>query len=210
MLSKLRKRSLTYKASDQQNAYYDALIRQHQNPALSVGWSSDYTQNLRYQVLSMIGNLNETSILDCGCGRGGFLGYLAQEDIHCDYFGVDASPKMIEEARRSYPENAFKHVDFMDKDFRVDVDYVFASGALSYRVDDPLRYLEATIYKLFSMASQGLAFNLLSEVQDGSGRFMAFDPAEVFRLCRQWTPFVSLQHHYLRNDFTLYLYSQHH
>lgn len=209
MLFKSRKRLLkTPKASDEQIAYYDALVRQHDNPAVSVGWSTTYAQTLRFEVLSMVGDLNQASVLDCGCGRGDLLQYLSNEGISCDYLGVDASAHMIQEARKCYPDHTFKHVDFMDDDFRVSVDYVLASGAMSYRVEDPKAYLEETIFKLFSMAKRGLAFNLLSQVKDGSSRFMAFDPVQVFDLCRQWTPYVSVQHHYLPNDFTVYLYSE--
>ena len=208
MLSRLRKRSLTRKASDEQIAYYNALVRQHQNPALAVGWASTYAQTLRYQVLSMVGQLDGASVLDCGCGRGDLLRYFEEESIHCDYFGVDASEAMIEEARSNYPTQIFKKTDFLEESFKVSVDYVIASGALSYRVEDPMEFLEVAIYKLFSMAEQGLAFNLLSQVHDGSGRFMAFDPVAVFDLCRQWTPYVSVQHHYLYNDFTVSMYPQ--
>ena len=208
MLSKLLKRSSTHKASDRE-AYYDALASKFSDPALASGWINSHTQFSRFQVLSMLSDFTGASVLDLGCGVGTFVEYLRQENLPCDYMGVDSSSKMIESARKRFPDMVFKQIDFLNEDFFIESDYVIASGLLSYRVPDPNAYLESSIYKMFRMASKGLAFNCLSSVNDESSRLMSFDPSEVFNLCRQWTPYVSLHHHYLLNDFTVYMYPFH-
>ena len=209
MLSKLLKRSSTHKISDR-DAYYDALASKFSDSALASGWINSHTQYSRFQVLSMMSDFTDASVLDVGCGVGTFVDYLDQENLTCDYMGIDSSSKMIETARERYPNHVFKQVDFLDDDFFISSDYVIASGLLSYRVSDPNAYLESSIYKLFKMSSKGLAFNCLSTVNEESSRLMSFDPSDVFDLCRQWTPYVSLHHHYLLNDFTVYMYPFHH
>jgi len=216
MLSKLRKR-LSRRSStlpkETIQGYYNQLSDLYEDPVKAVGWLTESTQNLRFSILSLVGDLNNTSILDCGCGLGDLHAYLAQDGQTPDYNGIDISQNMIQRARSRHPGVAFDHGDFLDLPPEPTYDYVLASGALSYRVPRPRKTLHETIRQFYALAKQGVAFNLLSSHAPSylkvDSRFYYYSPEEVLSFCLALTPYVELKHHYLANDFTVYMYANH-
>ena len=71
--------------------------------------------------------------------------------------------------------------------------------------------LQQIIQSLFLKSTKGVAFNCLSiyapEEKKESALFYP-NPSEIFDLCKRLTPFVTLRHDYLDNDFTVYLYKK--
>jgi len=72
-----------------------------------------------------------SSLLDIGCASGGFSQIVREFNCDISYTGVDSSQRMIEEARRLFPENYFSlttgnTLDFEDNSF----DMVIAFGVL--------------------------------------------------------------------------------
>jgi len=55
--------------------------------------------------------LNGDMVLDLGCGNGRLLEILKKKKI--EYFGLDASQKLIEIARKKYPQNRFEVGDIL-------------------------------------------------------------------------------------------------
>ncbi len=56
---------------------------------------------------------NHQKILDIGCGNGRFLKFLKEEKIDSDYKGVDISPKLLEQAKKSLGESMFLEGSFL-------------------------------------------------------------------------------------------------
>ena len=68
----------------------------------TLGWQSEEQQNLRFKILSEVANLQDTEILDVGCGFGDFYKYLLNNNIGINYTGYDISTKLIAEAKKKY------------------------------------------------------------------------------------------------------------
>jgi SAM-dependent methyltransferase len=67
---------------------------------IKVFWNSTESQLSRFEVLSQIGDLNQHSLLDAGCGFADYYFYLEQQGIKLTgYTGIDINPKFIEIAR---------------------------------------------------------------------------------------------------------------
>lgn len=96
-------------------------------------------------------------VLDLGCGSGIFTHFLAQRGLNAT--GLDLSPKLLELARRNFPEATFIEGDVEALPFEDgSVDAILLSG-LVHHLPDPSRCAQE-------------AFRVLKK----SGRFMAFDP----------------------------------
>ena len=116
------------------NTYSGTLHQYGRNNSMGVHWSAYSTQQLRFQILSQIGDLNGKSVLDVGCGVGDFYGYLNRKNLNFEYLGIDITPEMIIEAKKKYPDGSFELAEVSDIDTKFD--YVFGSGVFTHRIDD--------------------------------------------------------------------------
>ena len=64
----------------------------------ALGWKDTEGQQARFKVLSGIGNLDNHSVLDAGCGHGDLREYLGRFYPHSLYYGVEQIPGLLQEA----------------------------------------------------------------------------------------------------------------
>lgn len=184
--------------------YYDECASLIDDDSKAMGWSSEFNQMLRFDVMTYLVDMTGRSVLDVGCGDGAFFHYLNEQNIHAQYKGIDVSAKMVQRAQNRYPGIHVCQADFFD--VQDDYDVVVCSGGLSMCSEDPMDYLLAAIDHLFTMSSSHLVFNLLSShAPSRSSKFNRYDPVVVLDACFKKTPFVTLHHGYLPNDFTVHL-----
>ncbi len=185
--------------------YYDDCAMLIKDDAKSMGWSSLFNQQLRFDVINFFVDLSNQSLLDIGCGDGGLFHYLKDQQINCDYKGIDISPKMIHRAQARFPGINVRQANFFDITQTFDV--VIASGSLSMATShDPMLFLTRSIDHLFSITHNHLVFNLLStNAPRKSAKFNRYQPEEVISYCFKKTPYVSMHHGYLPNDFTVHM-----
>ena len=188
-------------------SYYDDCASLIDDDAKAMGWSSQFNQTLRFDVMNFLVDMSGCRVLDIGCGDGALFHYLNEQKIEVQYKGIDISSKMVQRAQNRYPGISVRQADFFDFDGRFDV--VVCSGGLSMSSGiDPMAYLELAIDHLFSLTQEHLVFNLLSsQAPSKSPKFNRYNPQDVLALCFQKTPFVILHHGYLSHDFTVHLVS---
>lgn len=181
------------------------------NSNLSVVWSSKENQLIRFQTLSEIGNLDNTSILDVGSGLNDLYFYLKNtKNKNIRYTGIEISQNHCIEAKKKYPEIEIINADFLYHNFDKTYDYVIASGSFNIEMPDHDSYLKTVINKMYQLANLGVAFNLPSSysylVQENyqfeSGiKIKYVDPKTTFDYCKSLTPYVTLRHDYFVHDF---------
>jgi trans-aconitate methyltransferase len=81
-------------------------------------------------------------ILDVGCGDGKVTAEIARAVSRGSVIGVDASPQMIEFARRTFPRSKFHNLEFHIMDarqirFAQQFDFIFSNAALHWVDDHP-------------------------------------------------------------------------
>lgn len=183
-------------------------LKHHQDPWQHVGWNTKEAQFKRYEALCTIGNFNGKVVLDAGCGTGDFYSFIKKQNPSVTYLGLDCLPEFIETANRNYSGQA--DVFFMQADFTSDglpeVDYVVASGALSYQTNDML-FPYSALMKLYQVARCGVAFNLLDEDGFTSTEWLkAYNKGEMLKFCQRMATRAELITGYQPDDFTILMY----
>jgi SAM-dependent methyltransferase len=173
----------------------------------TVGWKSREDQWLRFKVLCEIGNLNNSSICDIGCGFGDLLDYLETKYYNFSYKGIDISPSLVEKAKELHPKYEFCCLDFLDARFNDNYDYFLLSGAVSYKMDNNIEYASTMISKMFSLCRKGIAINFLSSYVNFQNPInYHYKPEDILSFGKQLSRFVTLRHDYPLWEFTLYIF----
>ena len=187
------------------------MIDEHiDNDAQAQGWSSNETENTRFNIFLKIGNINNCSILDVGCGFGDLYDFLEKKNFNFSYTGIDVNPEMIKVAKERHPNVDFQTIDFGIYNPEEKFDYVFCSGALSFKTKDYKKLYFNHIKKMFELSKIGVAFNMLN-IQNNTKPedeelYATYEIPEVQEFCSQLTQKVTALQDYLPNDFTFFLY----
>ena len=191
------------KASKKIISFYDRHIDEHGVGPRAVGWNDEHSQEARFAALCKMGDMNNCSILDVGCGLGDFYKYLIDHYEHVDYRGIDINPRYIERARQLYPDARFEVADFAEY-VGGPFDYVCASGVFSVKIPDYKEAYFRQIKKMFTMVQKGVAFNMLDKGHHPDDEtYAAYSPEEVRAFCLSLTDDVVVYHDYLPHDFTV-------
>ncbi|MFH0823906.1 MAG: methyltransferase domain-containing protein [Pseudomonadota bacterium] len=188
--------------------HFSSLVERYGIDHRSLDWGSRESQELRFDAMCAMGDLQGSTILDVGCGTGDFLDYLTRRGIELDYTGYDIAPAMIDLAKRRFPGARFAVRDLHGQvEERGGFDYVMASGIFSLRKVRPFEFMAAMVRKMFQRCRKGAAFNSLSTSASRKvpGEFYC-NPGDALRMCLSLSPRVLLRHDYLPHDFTVFLY----
>jgi SAM-dependent methyltransferase len=155
--------------------------------------------------------LDNSTVLDYGCGTGDFYRFLKRRDINVKYTGVDINENFIGLAKGKYPECTFRVMSADDFDFDGFYDYIFICGVFNLEVPGVEDDLKNALVTLFKHCNKGLALNALSShtpVRDPELHFTSPEDMVKFSL-ENLSPSVALRHDRIPNDFTLYVYTAH-
>jgi trans-aconitate methyltransferase len=172
----------------------------------ALGWKTKEGQIARFEMLSQIGNMNSCSVMDIGCGFGDLKPFLDEKFTDIRYAGIDHDDSFLEIAVNRHgglPNTTFYLGDFWTASLP-NMDYVLASGALSYRNSDP-DFIYAILTRIFSFCRLGFAFNMLCSVEPPNGILAAYHPEVILDFCKTITPATVLKQGYYQNDFTIFM-----
>ena len=159
-------------------------------------------------LLDIAPGIDGGKILDFGCGKGDFCGFLKDRNINVDYIGFDINENFIALAREKYPEADFRVFDIEKEAPGEDYDYIFLCGVFNLNVRGLDELIPFTLKRLFDHCRIGLAFNALS----------AHNPRKDFELhyvsekeildfaIRELSPFVAIKSDRIPYDFTMFVY----
>jgi len=189
---------------------YDKMLSSGKSDHERVGWGSPESQKERFRILTEVGDLSKHSVLDIGCGLGGYFDYLRNIYPNILYTGTDINANMIEGAKQRHPDIEFVNTDITDNLSEINerrFDYVFLSGALNLSADKHDIAIQNITKTMFSLANKGVAINFLSIFSDylSPGEYYC-NPEVILKLAFSITSKVVLRHDYMPHDFTIYLY----
>lgn len=171
----------------------------------SVRWGNTSDQLTRFRALAGVADISNSSVLDVGCGMGELYKFFLQEHLPVDYSGIDIVPEFIISAQKRFPNAMFSTEDIFEVSQHFD--YVLASGALSFKVENNLNYYQDMIKQMFSIADKAISFNLLdNRVHVDDATYAAYDPEEIADFCATIADRVEIVVDYLPQDFTVYMY----
>jgi trans-aconitate methyltransferase len=200
--------SLSPNDSQRLHDFYETAFKEFgESDPRSVHWVDHHNQWVRFETLLKVQDIRNKSILDVGCGLGDLYDLLQKKDIPVTYTGIDIIPEFIEGARKKYPKARFELQDIFDMDDNEHFDVVLASGALSFKVKDNEHYYQTMIKKMFDLAKEAIAFNMLDkETHVDDETFAAYYPNEISDFCQTLGGRVEVVTGYLPRDFTVYIH----
>ena len=171
----------------------------------ALGWRSEESQSRRFAALVKGINLNESSMLDVGCGLADFKTFLNKHFSNVSYTGIDLMPEFINEAARRFANDQFCYFllgDFFNSQLSA-VDYVFSCGALSYGHSDKEYHFEM-IQKMWDISRKGIAFSALDKDRfPPHPLLIGFNRSEIIDFCLNFKGKLMIQDHYIHDDFTI-------
>ncbi|HYN06465.1 MAG TPA: methyltransferase [Vicinamibacterales bacterium] len=196
--------------------YCEALLEQHGDSHLGVGWRTQEIANTGFRVmLDLIRTPDaKVSLLDFGCGLSHLYEYIRARGFdHITYAGLDLSPRFLEVSRRKFPEITYYDFDVLEEPDRLPVfDYIIIHGLFTARIDIPypdmFDYVSSVLRVLFPKARTGLAFTMMSKYVDWERDdlfHVPFDELARF-LTQHLTRNFVIRHDYGLYEYTTYLY----
>ena len=185
--------------------FHNDRSKEFKNDYKRLGWKSADSQLLRFGALASAFPLNNSSVLDVGCGYADFKTHLDKKFSNVSYTGIDLMPAFIHEAARRFASDT--HASFIHGDFEnvelTQVDYVFSCGALSYRNSNHY-FPFSMIQKMLDTARKGIAFTMLNEENFPEHPLLkGYSKARIQTFCRSLSNNVKLIDTYLPDDFTI-------
>ena len=162
-------------------------------------------QRLRFEAFLRAHDVRGRSILDIGCGVGDFFARLQETKAGADYLGIDVSPEMIARARQRFPDGIFEvgEAGLLDARF----DYTVAFAIHNVKVERGREILEQSLRQQFALCDIAAHISLLTDrYKDFDPHIQAWPAEELLTLALSITPYVTLRHDYLPNDFSVTLY----
>jgi len=175
--------------------------------SFALGWRNKHDQQVRFEVLAGIADLNGKTILDAGCGHADLYPYLKERyPLMAHYYGIEQITELADKARNRYghiPDATVIARSFLHGSLPV-CDYVLASGSLNYG-SSINGFIYEAIERLYSHCTAGLGFNLLRDMPV-DGTLVAYDPNDILEFCKTLSPNVILRTDYAEEDFSIFMY----
>lgn len=195
--------------SDIEN-YYSGKIREHGISAKGVDWNSEDSQNLRFlQLMKVIADGKDFSLLDYGCGYGAIIELLEKQGNSFKYTGFDISSEMLERGKQMFGESKDRVWinNLADEKF----DYTVASGIFNVRLEHNdeswLEYIHKTLSDMDARSEKGFSFNMLTKYSDKEymrDYLYYADPAYFLDYCKKnFSKYVAVLHDYPLYEFTV-------
>ena len=188
--------------------YYAASLAAHGATPRGVDWNSAESQELRFtQLLSLLDDDPDATVLDYGCGYGALAARLRRDGHRGAYTGYDAAPEMIAAASGDLPGCRFTS----DLASLEPADYTLASGVFNVRLDVGVpeweAYVRDTLDAIAPLSDRGFAFNMLTRYADAHRMrpdLYYADPGIWLTHCLdRFGRGVALHHDYPLYEFTL-------
>jgi SAM-dependent methyltransferase len=142
--------------------FYDRHLKDFGDSPQAVRWTPG-GQLLRYETLLRIaGDFSGKKILDFGCGKGDFYGFLKGKKLSVDYCGIDVNGNLIELAKRKYPDAEFITTDIEEAEIVRKFDIIFACGVFNLRIAGIEKSVKNVLRKLAGICEETLHVNFLT------------------------------------------------
>jgi SAM-dependent methyltransferase len=189
--------------------WYEDKVRTYGFDYRGLGFRNKSSQEKRFEALLELGDFEGARVLDVGCGFGDLLAFLQERGIETRYTGIDICKPMIDRCRERFEDDdaIFRVADVMQFDPHDEYDYVVESGLFGLDAEGGRDRIRPTLERMFRWAGVGMAANFLSTRSPTPAEERIYvEPWKALEAGLALTPAARINHTYLPNDFTLYLY----
>lgn len=195
--------------------HYENCLDKHGDSHLGADWPKLADVDKRYIVMLDIIRINndkrnKISLLDFGCGTAHLLDYIHRNNFgEIEYSGLDISEKILNVAKKKFPNIVFYCYDILDDNSRLpSFDYFVMNGVFtekrSLSFDEMWEYFTKIVSIIYRKCNKGFAFNVMSKNVDWEREDLFHLSADLLSnfLCKNLTrDFI------IRNDYGLYEYT---
>ena len=195
--------------------YYSSKVIEYGCTPKGVDWNDVPSQITRFvQLLKIIDGNNKFTINDIGCGYGALYEFMKNKYQFFEYYGLDISKVMIENASNNYKS---ENVSFSVSNIPESIaNYSVASGIFNVKLNaknhDWLNYIKYTIDIMNQKSNKGFAFNCLTSYSDRDkmrNDLYYADPSFLFDYCKKkYSKNVAILHDYDLYEFTVLIRKQ--
>lgn len=191
-------------------SFYDRHLKDFGDRPQAVRWTPE-GRTRRYDILlNIAGDPSGKKILDFGCGKGDFYGFLKSRSrgMSPDYLGVDINENLIKLARSKYHGTEFLALDIEEDNFDGRFDVIFLCGVFNLRVAGVDETLRNVLKRLFPLCVEALHLNALSYYSaQRSVELFYPKPEDLLGFAiKELSTNVVLRHGLIRGDFFLSVY----
>jgi SAM-dependent methyltransferase len=191
---------------------YNNRLNEHGITENALGWGNKGRSNLRFSILCSEFDLEDSIILDFGCGFGDLYNYVKDNvTSNFKYIGIDINEKFINIAK----ERGFKNADFylVDEnvevflaDLGIEIDYVLSSGIFNFKLKDNIGFIKNTLTLFDSISKKGFASNFLSsKVTFQADMNYHSNPSEILDFCYGFSNNLVLKNNYMPYEFSVFI-----
>jgi len=187
---------------------YDRHLRDFGDSPQAVRWTPEGQLRRYASLLTIAGDFSGKKVLDFGCGKGDFYGFMKEKGIPVEYCGIDINRNLIEFAQRKYPEAEFTAIDIDESEFNRKFDIIFICGVFNLRVAGIEESMKGILKKLFTLCEEALHVNLLTYYTPLRDIELFYvKPEEILQfVITELSQFVTLLH--TKEDIFLSIYRQ--
>jgi 2-polyprenyl-3-methyl-5-hydroxy-6-metoxy-1,4-benzoquinol methylase len=142
--------------------FYNLHLKHFGDSPHALRWTPE-GQLKRYDILlNIAGDIEKKRILDFGCGKGDFYGYLKSKGLNVIYHGIDINERLIQLAKYKYPEAKFISIDIEEDEHNQKYDIIFICGVFNLRVAGIEETMKNVLKILFKLCEKAMHINLLT------------------------------------------------
>ena len=196
--------------------YYNNAFNEYGDTPEGLAWDNQSNLDTRYKVMyELIKNSNQeipNTLLDFGCGYGGFYQWLKEHNARVKYTGVDINNNVLTSAKEKFPETEWLNDDIHSSNSSFSSeshwDYIICNGTFTVKdtltQEEMTNFMYNTLEKLWAKVNKGIAFNVMSKLVD-------WERDDLFHVSLDelgWFLKNNLSRNFvIRNDYKLYEYT---
>jgi SAM-dependent methyltransferase len=197
-------------SKDQLLSFYNFHLKKFGDRPEALRWTPQGQIRRYHTLIEIAPDLNNSTVLDYGCGTGDFYRFMKRRGIETRYTGVDINENFIEMAKKKDPECTFRVMNIDEDPLDGFYDYIFICGVFNLLVPGVKDDLRNALVNLFKHCNKGLALSALSShapIRDPELNYTS--PEEMVRFSLEnLSPYLALRHDRIQHDFTLFVYTQ--